>query len=130
MAPLLLPHKTETNVKVNGYMTPKNIRVIFNVCAIARDSDSWESPDKFKPERFLSSKIDYRGRYINFLPFSSGGRMCPGIRLAERFMSLVLVSLVIFPDLFGQTYFYFYLPVLVFMVIVSYTKFTIIYDII
>ncbi|KAL8111103.1 cytochrome P450 76AD1-like [Apium graveolens] len=94
VVPLLLPHKTETNVKLNGYTIPKDTRVIFNVWAIARDSDSWESPEKFAPERFLSSEIDYRGRYFSFLPFGSGRRMCPGIRLAERVMSLMLVSLV------------------------------------
>lgn len=94
VVPLLLPHKTETNVKLNGYTIPKNTRVIFNVWAIARDSVSWENPNTFTPERFLGSEIDYKGRYFSFLPFGSGRRICPGIRLAERVMSLMLVSLV------------------------------------
>lgn len=92
--PLLLPHKSEINVKLNGYMIPKNTRVIVNAWAIARDPNSWENPDHFIPERFIGSEIDYRGRHFSFLPFGSGRRMCSGIRLAERVMSLILVSLV------------------------------------
>lgn len=94
VVPLLLPHKSEMNVKLNGYMIPKNTRVIINAWAIARDSISWENPNQFTPERFLNSEIDYKGRYFSFVPFGSGRRICPGIRLAERVMSLMLVSLV------------------------------------
>lgn len=43
--PLLLPHKSETDVKLNGYMIPKNTRVIINAWAIARDPNSWENPE-------------------------------------------------------------------------------------
>ncbi|WOH03423.1 hypothetical protein DCAR_0622820 [Daucus carota subsp. sativus] len=92
--PLLLPHKSETDVKLNGYMIPKNTRVIINAWAIAHDTNSWENPDHFKPERFIGSEIDYKGQHFSFLPFGSGRRMCSGIRLAERAMSLILVSLV------------------------------------
>lgn len=94
VAPFLLPHKTVTNVKFKGYTIPKNTPIIINAWAIARNSDSWKSPTHFNPERFLSSDIDYKGRYFSFLPFGSGRRICPGIRLAERVMSLMLMSLV------------------------------------
>nr|XP_017254858.1 PREDICTED: cytochrome P450 76AD1-like isoform X2 [Daucus carota subsp. sativus] len=94
VSPFLLPHKTVTNVKFKGYTIPKNTPIIINAWAIARDSNSWENPTDFTPERFLSSEIDYKGRYFSFLPFGSGRRICPGIRLAERVMSLMLLSLV------------------------------------
>ncbi|KAL8111102.1 cytochrome P450 76T24-like [Apium graveolens] len=92
--PLLLPHKSEINVKLNGYTIPKNTRVIVNAWAIARDANSWANPDHFTPERFIGSEIDYRGQHFSFIPFGSGRRMCSGIRLAERVMSSMLVSLV------------------------------------
>ncbi|KAK1372088.1 hypothetical protein POM88_038180 [Heracleum sosnowskyi] len=92
--PLLLPHKSEINVKLNGYTIPKNTRVIVNAWTIARDANSWKNPNHFTPERFIGSEIDYRGQHFSFLPFGSGRRMCPGIRLAERVMSTMLVSLV------------------------------------
>ncbi|KAL8111060.1 hypothetical protein AgCh_026709 [Apium graveolens] len=94
VAPFLLPHKTVTSVKFKGYTIPKNTPIIINAWAIARNSGSWENPTHFNPERFLSSDIDYKGRYFSFLPFGSGRRICPGIRLAERVMSLMLMSLV------------------------------------
>lgn len=94
VVPLLLPHKSETNVKLNGYTIPKDTRVVINAWAIARDPNSWENPNQFTPERFLNSEVDYKGRYFSFVPFGSGRRICPGVRLAERVMSLMLVSLV------------------------------------
>ncbi|KAK1372020.1 Cytochrome P450 hydroxylase [Heracleum sosnowskyi] len=94
VSPFLLPRKTMTNVKLNGYIIPKNTPVMINAWAIARDSDSWQNPTKFTPERFLSSEIEYKGQNFSFLPFGSGRRICPGIRLAERVMGLILMSLV------------------------------------
>ncbi|KAK1372023.1 geraniol 8-hydroxylase-like [Heracleum sosnowskyi] len=94
VSPFLLPRKTMTNVKLNGYIIPKNTPVMINAWAIARDSESWENPTNFTPERFLSSEIEYKGQNFSFLPFGSGRRICPGIRLAERVMGLMLMSLV------------------------------------
>nr|XP_017221708.1 PREDICTED: geraniol 8-hydroxylase-like [Daucus carota subsp. sativus] len=92
--PFLLPHKTETNVKLKGYEIPKNTQVLVNAWAIARDLDSWENPTSFMPERFLDSEVDFRGQHFSYLPFGSGRRMCPGIPLAHRVVSLMIASLV------------------------------------
>ena len=62
--------------------------------AIARDSDSWENPTSFVLERFLDSEVDFRGQHFSYLPFGSGRRMCPGIPLAHRVVSLMIASLV------------------------------------
>uniref|UniRef100_A0A175YP90 Cytochrome P450 n=1 Tax=Daucus carota subsp. sativus TaxID=79200 RepID=A0A175YP90_DAUCS len=92
--PFLLPHKTETNVSLKGYEIPKNTQVLVNAWAIARDSDSWENPTTFMPERFLDSEVDFRGQHFSYLPFGSGRRMCPGMPLAHRVVSLMIASLV------------------------------------
>lgn len=92
--PFLVPHKTETAVNLNGYEIPKNTQVLVNAWAIARDSNSWENATSFKPERFLNSEVDFRGQHFSFLPFGSGRRMCPGIPLAHRVVSLMIASLV------------------------------------
>ncbi|KAK2989134.1 hypothetical protein RJ640_027208, partial [Escallonia rubra] len=92
--PLLLPHKSEADVKVRGYTIPKNTQVLINAWAMARDAEYWESPDTFMPERFLGSEVDFKGQHFSFLPFGSGRRMCPGIPLAQRVVSLMIASLV------------------------------------
>lgn len=92
--PFLVPHKTETTVNLNGYEIPQNTQVLVNAWAIARDPNSWKNPTSFKPERFLDSEVDFKGQHFSFLPFGSGRRMCPGIPLAHRVVSLMIASLV------------------------------------
>jgi cytochrome P450 len=60
--PLLLPRKAETDLEINGYKVAKDSQVLINVWAIGRDSNLWENPNEFSPERFLGSDIDFKGR--------------------------------------------------------------------
>ncbi|KAK3012153.1 hypothetical protein RJ639_010452 [Escallonia herrerae] len=92
--PFLVPHKTETSVKLKGYEVPPNTQILVNAWAIARDTENWENPMHFLPERFLKSEADFKGQHFSFLPFGSGRRMCPGIPLAQRVVSLMIASLV------------------------------------
>ncbi|KAL4570843.1 hypothetical protein LXL04_026506 [Taraxacum kok-saghyz] len=92
--PLLVPHKTETEVKLGKYMIPKNTRILVNAWSIARDPRYWEKPLQFMPERFLGNLVDYKGQHFEFIPFGSGRRICPGIPLAHRVVSLTVASFV------------------------------------
>lgn len=96
--PLLAPHKTEKEVKLGEYIVPKNIQILVNVWAMARDPRYWVDPLRFMPERFLGNEIDYKGQYFEFIPFGSGRRMCPGIPLAHRVVSLMVASFVYYFD--------------------------------
>ncbi|CAN4077806.1 unnamed protein product [Withania somnifera] len=51
-APLMLPHR-----------------------AITRDPLIWEEPEMFRPQRFLSSDMDFKGNDFEFLPFGAGRRI-------------------------------------------------------
>ncbi|KAJ9550002.1 hypothetical protein OSB04_022545 [Centaurea solstitialis] len=92
--PFLVPHRTETDVKLGEYVVPKNTQILVNAWAIARDPRYWENPLTFMPERFLENKLDYKGRHFEYIPFGSGRRMCPGMPLAHRVVSLMVASLV------------------------------------
>ncbi|GJX34059.1 geraniol 8-hydroxylase-like protein [Tanacetum coccineum] len=92
--PLLVPHKTETEVKLGEYVVPKNTQILVNAWAMARDPSYWKDPVMFKPERFLGNELDYKGQHFEFIPFGSGRRMCPGIPLAHRVVSLMVASFV------------------------------------
>lgn len=96
--PLAIPHRALETCQVMNYTIPKNTQVVVNIWAIGRDPSVWEEPLAFKPERFLSSDIDFKGTDFEFLPFGGGRRICAGLPMAARTIPLVLTSLIHFFD--------------------------------
>ncbi|KAL2246555.1 UNVERIFIED_CONTAM: Cytochrome 71AU50 [Sesamum indicum] len=94
VGPLLIPHESMEDCVIDGYHIPKGSRAIVNVWAIGRDPNVWPDPEVFKPERFIGSNIDLRGRDFQLLPFGSGRRSCPGLQLGLTMVQLVLSQLV------------------------------------
>ncbi|XP_071694749.1 7-ethoxycoumarin O-deethylase-like [Rutidosis leptorrhynchoides] len=92
--PFLIPRKINTEVNLNGYTVPKNTQVLVNVWAIGLDPNIWEDSLKFKPERFLASGVDVRGKDFELIPFGAGRRICPGLPLANRVLLVMLGSLL------------------------------------
>lgn len=92
--PLLLPRNAMQDTDYMGYFIPKETQIFVNVWAIGRDPETWEDPLAFKPERFLGSKIDYKGQNFELLPFGSGRRICLGISLAHKVVHLGLATLL------------------------------------
>nr|QWK52293.1 cytochrome P450 71A16 [Isatis tinctoria] len=69
--------------------------VIINAWAIQRDIATWGlDAEEFKPERHLNSCLDFDGQDLKFIPFGSGRRLCPGIRLALVLVEVSLANLV------------------------------------
>ncbi|PHT42458.1 Geraniol 8-hydroxylase [Capsicum baccatum] len=82
------------NLKVYIAYPMANLKVLINVWEIGRDSNFWEDPLVFKPERFWNSKLDVRGQDFGLIPFGAGRRICPGLSLALRMVSVMLGSLL------------------------------------
>ncbi|RLN24109.1 premnaspirodiene oxygenase-like [Panicum miliaceum] len=93
-APLLIPRESMESCKILGYDVPKGTTVLVNAWAIGRDPRFWEDADEFKPERFESIAVDYRGTDFEYIPFGAGRRICPGIQFAQANMELVLAALL------------------------------------
>ncbi|KAL8473628.1 hypothetical protein ACS0TY_030463 [Phlomoides rotata] len=92
--PFLIPRRVDQDVEVAGFTVPKNSQVFVNAWSIGRDPEIWENPLDFKPERFLESEIDMRGRDFELIPFGAGRRICPGLPLAVRMVPVMLGSLL------------------------------------
>lgn len=93
--PLLVPRESTHDVKLSGYDIARGTRVVINAWAMGRDPSLWEDPEKFCPDRFLGSDIDFKGQFGQYIPFGAGRRGCPGAAFALGSVELLLANLVL-----------------------------------
>ncbi|XP_028781795.1 cytochrome P450 71A3-like [Neltuma alba] len=92
--PLLMPRESMQEIKLLGHHIDTKTQVAVNAWAAARDPVHWNTPQQFKPERFLNSSIDYKGLDFQLIPFGAGRRGCPGTQLAMALNELVIANVV------------------------------------
>ncbi|XP_017123345.1 probable cytochrome P450 4p2 [Drosophila elegans] len=77
----------------NGLILPKGSQINLHVFDIHRNPKYWDSPDEFRPERFLPENCQKRHTYA-FIPFSAGQRNCIGQKYAMQEMKTLIVVLL------------------------------------
>ncbi|GMH16756.1 hypothetical protein Nepgr_018597 [Nepenthes gracilis] len=93
-APMSVPRELIEDVTIDGYDIPAKTRILVNLWAIGRDPKSWNDPETFNPDRFIGSRIDYKGQDFELLPFGGGRRVCPGMTFATASTELALAQLL------------------------------------
>ncbi|XP_059667448.1 cytochrome P450 89A2-like [Cornus florida] len=118
-AHFVLPHSVTEDTELEGFVVPKNATINFMVAEMGWDSEVWDDPKEFKPERFLTSTIvngnggngsgadkeavvggeaggfDITGsREIRMMPFGAGRRICPASGLALLHLEYFVANLI------------------------------------
>ena len=94
-SPVGLPHSTQRNTTVGGYHVPKGTMVLVNLWSLHNDPDYWESPEKFRPERFIEVDGTLKNKGLkSWYPFSAGKRSCLGDFVAKPQFLLTMACLL------------------------------------
>nr|CAD2190399.1 unnamed protein product [Meloidogyne enterolobii]CAD2190803.1 unnamed protein product [Meloidogyne enterolobii] len=77
--PLIARQLTE-DVKIKDFTLPAGTGAVIVASMVHRDTNYWENPEIFNPERFVNG--DYLKHPYCYIPFSAGARNCIGQRFA------------------------------------------------
>ncbi|XP_078173208.1 ent-kaurenoic acid oxidase-like [Carex rostrata] len=78
--------KATANVTINGYLVPKDWRIMLWYRSVHMDPEVYTDPKKFNPSRWDGPPP----KAGTFLPFGLGSHLCPGNELAKLEISVFL----------------------------------------
>ncbi|KAJ7163866.1 cytochrome P450 [Mycena crocata] len=88
VAPLSVPHASMKDDVYEGYFIPAGTTVVSSIWSIHRDPETYPSPDKFKPERFIdengNEKNTEESKTLGHHLYGFGRRLCPGAIMADH----------------------------------------------
>jgi fatty-acid peroxygenase len=91
----MLPGKAIVDVALDGQGVSAGGRVVLDILGTNTDTQSWEDPERFAPERFEGAD-DYEGIEA-FVPHGGGdpahGHRCPGEKLAIAALATAIAAL-------------------------------------
>ncbi|KAJ5857675.1 hypothetical protein N7455_008569 [Penicillium solitum] len=94
VAPLGIPHRTDQDDIINGYLIPKNAIIVPNTWSFNNDPTIYPNPRDFEPERFLSEPGALDPGDVSF---GFGRRVCPRRLIVETSIFLIIAhTLAIF----------------------------------
>lgn len=96
IAPTGLVHRTLCPVNIGGFTLPEDTLVMANISQCHKDPKLWLKPEQFYPEHFLDDlgALKDEKSLEGFLPYGVGRRSCPGARLADMQMFLILANIL------------------------------------
>lgn len=79
--------------RIGGHVIPKDSLVVISPWVLHRHKRLWDTPDDFRPERFLPGAREAIDRFA-YLPFGAGPRVCIGLQFALQEAVTVLAGIV------------------------------------
>lgn len=89
----------QEDLRIGDHFVPRGASVWVSPYLTQRHPDFWESPEEFRPERFLQPSASHRHAYF---PFGGGKNICIGRDMAMLEMTLAFVHLLRRFDLEGD----------------------------
>ncbi|XP_050313864.1 cytochrome P450 307a1-like [Anthonomus grandis grandis] len=89
----IVPHVATTDTEIQGSPIKRGTMVFLNNYDLNLSAQYWDEPEKFMPERFLSSTGNVV-KPAHFIPFSTGKRTCIGQRLVQCFSFIIVSTLL------------------------------------
>lgn len=89
-AAALFARDATEDIKIKGIDFALGDTLFFPVYSLHRNSELWEAPDEYRPERFLGQRPP-RGQFV---PFGDGPRVCIGAQYAETEITVLMASLI------------------------------------
>ncbi len=86
----IVMRKIVKDTELDGHSLKAGSLAVFSIYNIHHHPDLWPQPDRFNPERFLTSE----SRRFAFMPFGAGERVCIGNHFAMT-ESLLLLSMIV-----------------------------------
>lgn len=84
----------QKDLVIGGYQIPAGTHVELNNFVMFKDSQYFEDPEDYKPERWLRDGSAQNIHPFILTPFGHGPRMCAGRRFAEQEMYVVIIKLL------------------------------------
>ncbi|KAF2361342.1 Cytochrome P450 [Trinorchestia longiramus] len=89
----LISHAPSQDTTLGPYHVPAGTMIITNLYGALHDPEVWESPEEFRPQRFLTADGRVK-KDDNLIPFSVGRRSCLGESLARAEIFLFLATIL------------------------------------
>lgn len=95
IAPFNVPHVSMQDMTIAGYFIPKGSHVLLSRYGLGRNSQVWEEPLKFDPDRHLNKEVvNLTENELRFISFSTGRRGCMGVELGTSMNVMLLARLL------------------------------------
>ncbi|KAL3884073.1 hypothetical protein ACJMK2_030295 [Sinanodonta woodiana] len=91
--PFAVPHAVQKDTIFKGKRIPKESIILINLDSIFHDNIIFNKSEQFQPERFLDADGKVQ-RPEEFIPFSTGRRMCLGEKVAKMELFIFITAII------------------------------------
>jgi cytochrome P450 len=79
---------------IAGITLKKGMTITIPIYAIHRNSNVWDQPNTFRPDRFMDPRVFAKENRFRYLPFGAGARVCLGQAFAMTEAVTILAQII------------------------------------